>query len=135
MRNRIIIDTANANGPDAVETDMPFTLSAYKDADDGTQGQTSLQIGGERCLVGGEIPEMLHELVGYWSASAVLDPNDNPLPDTSATWREYVAIEQNPCDECDERPATQFWPKLATPVQLCDPCTHNARRSGWEPGR
>lgn len=38
------------------------------------------------------------------------------------------------CDECEEQ-ATQFWPKLAEPVQMCDSCTHNARRSGWEPGQ
>ncbi|AWN04707.1 hypothetical protein HOT29_gp089 [Microbacterium phage Squash] len=38
------------------------------------------------------------------------------------------------CDECEEA-ATNFWPKLAEPVQMCDSCTHNARRSGWEPGQ
>lgn len=37
------------------------------------------------------------------------------------------------CDECNQR-ATQSWPKLTPPVQLCDGCLHDARRSGWEPG-
>lgn len=38
------------------------------------------------------------------------------------------------CDEC-EGEATEFWPKLKEPVQMCDQCYYNARRSGWEPGR
>lgn len=38
------------------------------------------------------------------------------------------------CDECDE-PAASFWPDLAVPVQLCEGCEHDARRSGWAPGR
>lgn len=38
------------------------------------------------------------------------------------------------CDECEEE-ATEFWPNLKEPVQMCDSCTYNARRSGWEPGR
>lgn len=37
------------------------------------------------------------------------------------------------CDECDET-ATCFWPTLRPPVQMCDGCHHNARRSGWIPG-
>lgn len=37
------------------------------------------------------------------------------------------------CDECGEQ-ATNFWPKLATPVKMCDECTHDAYRSGWYPG-
>lgn len=43
-------------------------------------------------------------------------------------------IEVPECDECDEQ-ATWFWPNLTEPVQMCDSCTHNARRSGWEPGQ
>lgn len=27
------------------------------------------------------------------------------------------------------------WPELKEPVSMCDSCEHNARRSGWEPGR
>lgn len=38
------------------------------------------------------------------------------------------------CDECHEA-ATEFYPNLKKSVQLCDSCAHNARRSGWEPGR
>lgn len=38
------------------------------------------------------------------------------------------------CDECDE-PATQFWSQLDPPVQMCDSCVHDARRSGWEPAQ
>lgn len=37
------------------------------------------------------------------------------------------------CDECDES-AENFWPQLTPPVQLCASCTHDAKRSGWEPG-
>lgn len=45
---------------------------------------------------------------------------------------EEVDIEK--CDQCDEV-ATEFWPNLKTPVQMCESCEYNARRSGWEPGR
>jgi len=38
------------------------------------------------------------------------------------------------CDWCEE-PATCFYPALAKPVQLCDGCEHDARRSGWVPGQ
>lgn len=38
------------------------------------------------------------------------------------------------CDKCHEE-AVNFWPNLTTPVQMCASCTHNARRSGWEPGQ
>lgn len=38
------------------------------------------------------------------------------------------------CDECSGE-ATNFYPNLTEPVQLCDSCDHNARRSGWEPGQ
>ena len=47
---------------------------------------------------------------------------------------EYAAALRKRCDECEEE-ATEFWPKLTPPVQLCDSCYHDARRSGWEPGR
>ena len=49
------------------------------------------------------------------------------------------------CDECDTREGDDDhhghpielnrWPKLNPPVQMCPSCTHNAYRSGWEPGR
>lgn len=51
------------------------------------------------------------------------------------------------CDECGAREGDRIdyltsetvelnvWPKLNPPVQMCDSCTHNAYRSGWEPGR
>ena len=49
------------------------------------------------------------------------------------------------CDECDVREGDgdhlglqvelNRWPMLNPPVQLCDGCEHNARRSGWEPGK
>lgn len=48
------------------------------------------------------------------------------------------------CDECDTRKGDEdqfghpiqlnLWPNLNPPVQLCPSCTHNAYRSGWEPG-
>lgn len=51
---------------------------------------------------------------------------------------------QPQCDECDTREgdadhqghAIQLnrWPALVPPVQMCPSCTHNAYRSGWEPG-
>ena len=44
------------------------------------------------------------------------------------------ADEFEQCDECDEE-ADNFWPNLKEPVQMCASCTHNARRSGWEPGQ
>lgn len=47
---------------------------------------------------------------------------------------EYAKYQATKCDECEEI-ATNFWPKLIEPVQMCDSCTHNARRSGWEPGQ
>lgn len=60
-----------------------------------------------------------------WFAETFIDP----------IVAELVELHGKPkCDECD-KDATEFWPKLAEPVQLCDECTHNARRSGWEPGR
>ncbi|MEV5068908.1 hypothetical protein MRBLMI12_000464 [Microbacterium sp. LMI12-1-1.1] len=45
-----------------------------------------------------------------------------------------VIPEENQCDQCDEE-ATNHWPNLKKPVQLCDACEHDARRSGWEPGQ
>ncbi|QUE25382.1 hypothetical protein SEA_FIZZLES_88 [Microbacterium phage Fizzles] len=42
------------------------------------------------------------------------------------------------CPNCGEyvRPTQMnHWPKLNPPVSMCDSCEHNARRSGWEPGR
>lgn len=134
MRIRIIIDTQDAEDPSALETNMPFTLNIYKDDEDGTLSTEPLEIGSESCLVGDDIPGMLHDLKAAWSVNAVRDTNDRPLPDTSSAWRVYEAIEKNVCDQCDE-PATQFWPELAPPIQMCDSCTHNARRSGWEPGQ
>lgn len=47
---------------------------------------------------------------------------------------EHERLKANKCDECDEQ-ATNHWPNLKEPVQMCDGCTHNARRSGWEPGQ
>lgn len=46
----------------------------------------------------------------------------------------YAKHKENECDECDEQ-AVNFWPNLKEPVQMCEGCTHNARRSGWEPGQ
>lgn len=38
------------------------------------------------------------------------------------------------CNECDQT-ATQHWPNINPPVQLCENCYHDAYRSGWEPGK
>ncbi len=59
---------------------------------------------------------------------------------------ECAACEALPkCDECDTREGDEdqlghpielsHWPRLIPPVQMCPSCEHNARRSGWEPGR
>lgn len=87
MRIRIIIDTQDADDPDAVTTGTPFTLNAYYDDDDGTPSRQSLEIGSESCLAGGDIAQMLHDLAGYWGASAIRDQNDEPLPGTATQWR------------------------------------------------
>lgn len=87
MRIRIIIDTEDADDPDAIATGMPFTLNAYCDDDDGTPSRQTLEIGSESCLVGGDIAQMLTDLASYWKASAIRDQNDEPLPSTEATWR------------------------------------------------
>ena len=39
------------------------------------------------------------------------------------------------CREYVEEDEMNHWPKLAQPVSMCDSCEHDARRSGWEPGR
>lgn len=39
------------------------------------------------------------------------------------------------CGEYVEEGEMNYWPKLAEPVSMCDSCEHDARRSGWEPGR
>jgi hypothetical protein len=42
------------------------------------------------------------------------------------------------CPNCGDRVdegQMNYWPDLDPPVSMCDPCEHNARRSGWEPGR
>lgn len=46
--------------------------------------------------------------------------------------KKFLVNPDTKCDECDES-AVNFWPDLMPPVQLCASCTHNARRSGWEP--
>lgn len=46
-----------------------------------------------------------------------------------------AALEE--CPECRERfepDDLNRWPGLTPPVVMCSSCTHNARRSGWEPG-
>lgn len=102
MKLSIVIDTDDADDPDAIAGDTPFTLNVYQDHEDG-----SVEDG-------------------------------RPVPRTGEQWRERVAeqreIESGRCDECDQ-PATQFWPELKRPVQLCDGCAHDARRSGWSPGQ
>lgn len=57
--------------------------------------------------------------------------HENELDKLRAEYAEHLPPK---CDECDDE-ATEFWPNLTKPVKLCDDCYHNARRSGWEPGR
>lgn len=42
-------------------------------------------------------------------------------------------IDVEECVNCNEE-ATAFYPNLTPPLQFCDSCDHDARRSGWEPG-
>lgn len=58
----------------------------------------------------------------------------NALISALLAYAEISTIEVPKCDECDNE-ATEFWPSLKDPVQLCESCTYNAHRSGWEPGR
>lgn len=134
MRLRIIIDTQDADVPEVLRAGTPFTLNVYKDDEDATPGREPLDIGDESCLIGGSIPQLLTGLAEHWDAGVVVDHNDTPLPRTAPEWRDRQALETNLCDQCDENPATTFWPNLTPPVQMCDSCTHNALRSGWEPG-
>lgn len=63
-----------------------------------------------------------------------LGARDAETADIIAAQAEREEAEVPECDECEEE-ATNFWPNLREPVQLCDSCEHNARRSGWEPGQ
>lgn len=63
--------------------------------------------------------DALNELIDELLSFASIEVEESEVPE---------------CDECEEI-ATNFWPNLTEPVQLCDSCTHNARRSGWEPGQ
>lgn len=85
MRIRIIIDTQDADEPEAIDT--PFTLNVHKDDDDGTPSRVPLHIAGEDCLIGNDIGAMLHELARAWKASAVLGQDDEPLARSAAEWR------------------------------------------------
>lgn len=130
MKLRIIIDTDDADDPDSIAGNTPFTLDAYQDGDDGSVSDDSLIIGSEFTIIGNDIAEMLDELRIAFTRNAVIDEDDRPLPRTGEQWRETTT---GTCDECDQ-PATKFWPNLPTSVQMCDSCTHDALRSGWEPG-
>lgn len=138
MKLSIVIDTDDADDPDAIAGDTPFTLNVYQDHEDGSVEDESLLIGSEFALIGNDIAEMLDELRIAFARDSVLDEDERSVPRTGEQWRERVAeqreIESGRCDECDQ-PATQFWPELKRPVQLCDGCAHDARRSGWSPGQ
>jgi hypothetical protein len=134
MRLRIVIDTQDAHDPEVLGAGTPFTLNVYKDDEDGTPAREPLDIGSESCLVGGSIPKMLNGLAQHWGAGAVVDHSDTPMPRTEQEWRARQELDSNPCDQCDDNPATKSWSNLTIPVQMCDHCTHNALRSGWEPG-
>ncbi len=77
-----------------------------------------------------------------WNAAREGDSNDaehDSARELIEALLSYAGIieqstEVEECDECDDD-ATVFWPKLNPPVQLCNSCHHNARRSGWEPGQ
>lgn len=63
------------------------------------------------------------------------DPEMAQEPTRAADLAAYLAARrEHLCDECDQK-ATERWSNIAPPVKLCDECTHNAYRSGWEPGR
>lgn len=86
--------------------------------------------------------DSIEDAYDEWNAAREGDSNDDELDAARSLIEallDYASITEETadyesCDECDE-PATIFWPKLTDPVQLCDSCTHNARRSGWEPGQ
>lgn len=159
MRIRITIDDEEANEPEAINTDTPFSLFVYKDDEDGTPSDRPLEIAGEGAVLGNNITEMLGRLIIAWTGNAVLDQHGKSLPRTGKEWQALqVALglktleglagaarmcvscthDDTPptpgfCNQCDQQ-ATIFWPKLNPPVQLCDGCAHDALRSGWEPG-
>lgn len=161
MRIRITIDDEEANEPEAINTDTPFSLFVYTDDEDGTPSDRPLEVAGEGAVLGNNITEMLGQLIIAWTGNAVLDQHGKSLPRTGKEWQVLQAAlglktlgglagaarmcgscthdDRNVrptggvCDQCDQ-PATSFWPKLNPPVQLCDNCTHDAFRSGWEPG-
>lgn len=39
------------------------------------------------------------------------------------------------CGEWVDEDDMNHWPNLKEPISMCSSCTHNARRSGWEPGQ
>lgn len=46
------------------------------------------------------------------------------------------ALEECPlCGDRIDPDLMNRWPNLKEPVKMCNSCHHDARRSGWEPGR
>lgn len=86
--------------------------------------------------------ENLGTLYAYWREAKDEGSSDEELENAQLLIEELLrfasievdVIEVEQCDECEEE-ATEFWPNLKKPVQLCASCEHDARRSGWEPGR
>lgn len=80
MRVRIIIDTDDADSPEAIETGTPFTLNVYCDDDDGTPSREPLEVGSESCLIGGDISAMLRDLATSWQDGRVFGQDGTALP-------------------------------------------------------
>jgi hypothetical protein len=102
VRLRIILDNQDA----AQSPAEPYTLNVYRDNDDGTQSDYSVELAdGNECLLGSDIPTMLRALADSWPTDAIL-----------AT-----------CAECGEKIVTD---DVHAHDGICGSCDHNARRSG-----
>lgn len=83
MRLRIIIDTQD--GDQAPE--QPFTLSLWKDDEDGTPSRMNATIDGDAALVGERVDLVLVDLARAFTNGEVLDQSDTRIPNTAAQWR------------------------------------------------
>lgn len=88
--------------------EVTFTISADEDSAQGDQPWIGKST---------DIRTLINEALGdnqFWFDGLVTCPN---------------------CGERVEESEMNHWPNLAEPISMCDSCEHDARRSGWEPGR
>jgi len=82
-----------------------------------------------------------HVAIGYGDDRACANCGDVVATLSSRDWcdgceAEVEGLVECPnCSEFVEPDDMRHWPLLAEPVSMCGSCEHNARRSGWEPGR